>query len=86
MHNQSICGFGLIELLFIVWVTLDFVLSSYLISELIRGQMLLSTIADGSKVDDYVVGSEKRCMPYSVVLCFPPPCKKCQILALYLQE
>lgn len=75
MHNQSICGFVLIVLQFIIWVTLDFILCSYMISELIKGQMLLSTIADGSKVDDYVVGSKKRCMPYSIILCFPQPCK-----------
>jgi len=63
MRNHSICGFVLIVLLFIAWVTLDFILCSYLISELIGGQMLLSTVSDGSKVDDYVVGSETRCMP-----------------------
>lgn len=75
MHQQSICGFVLIVLLLIVWLTVYFVLCSFLISELIRGQMLLSTIADGSKVDDYVVGSEAGCIPYSIILCFPQPCK-----------
>lgn len=36
--------------------------------------MLLSTIADGNKVDDCVLQSEKRCVPYSITLCFSQPC------------
>lgn len=85
IHNQSIWGFVWIVLLSIIWVTLDFVLWSYLISELIRGQILLSTNADGSKLNNCVVGSKRRHEAYRIFLCFRA-LWKWQMLAQTLQE